>query len=142
MNIPVLLSLACLSVPAFAADITAHIAGVENGEGRVRFAMFSQSREKHFPQETERAEYLVDAHVNDGQATVSIADVPAGTYAIFVYHDRNNNGTVDHKWYGPPAEAFAYYRRYEVKWMPPGFEEVSFDVGGADIDMDITLQMF
>lgn len=137
-----LLMLIICSQPLFAVEITAHVTGFENSSGRLRFAMFTKAREDSFPVEFKDAEYVKDAGINNGEATVSISNVAAGVYAVFLFHDSNNNGVMDHKWYGPPEEAFAYYKLYKVKMMPPDFDDVSFQVSDTDIQLEIPLQIF
>lgn len=129
-------------VPAHAADITVHVTGFEDDSGYLRCTLFSKSREEYFPTKSSQADFLTDTRISGRHAVATIRNVPAGTYSLFVYHDSNGNGAMDHKWYGPPAEAFAYYRSFEVKMLPPGFDEVSFEVDRADLTLEIPLQRY
>ncbi len=137
-----LLMLLLLSLPLCAADITATVTGFENSDGRLRFSMFSKSRQGLFPMETGKADYVKEAEINGGEAIVKLSDVTAGEYAVFVYHDSNNNNDMDHHWYGPPIEAFGYYTPFKVKLMPPDFDEVSFRVTDSDMEITVPLQVY
>ncbi len=136
------LLLTLFSLPGHAADITARISGFDGDQGRARFAMFSTERQARFPDKTNLADYVMDAAITGGVATITINNVPAGEYAVFVYHDRNSNNILDHKWYGPPMEAFGYSKQFKVKLMPPSFDEVSFQITDSDLVLDIALQTF
>lgn len=135
------LLLTLLSLPGYAADLTARITGFASNQGNARLVMFSKSRQALFPNKGD-ADYVRDSAISAGTATITISDVPAGEYAVFVYHDSNSNYSLDHKWYGPPNEAFGYYRHFTVKLMPPDFEEVSFQVTDRDLVFDLSLQTF
>ncbi len=137
-----LIFLTLLSTPLYGANLSASVSGFENAQGHLRFALFSKARQEAFPRETDKADYVRDLEIRNGQAQVSLCDIPPGTYAVFLFHDSNDNGVVDHRWYGPPEEAFAYYRIFKVRLLPPEFDEVAFQVKDADIEMEIPLQHF
>ncbi len=137
-----LIILVLLSTPLYGADISATVSGFKNNQGHLRFALFSKARQEAFPRETDKADYVQEMEIRNGKAHVSLSDIPPGIYAVFLFHDSNDNGVVDHRWYGPPEEAFAYYRIYQVKVVPPDFDEVAFEVKDADIEVKIPLQFF
>lgn len=138
----VIVMLMLFALPLYAADITATITGFENNEGQLRFSMFSKSRQALFPMETGEAEYVSNAEIHNGKAIITIKDVPPGEYAVFVYHDSNGNNDMDHHWYGPPIEAFGYYKLFQVRLMPPNFDDVSFRVSDSDVKIRIPLQIY
>lgn len=89
-----------------------------------------------------KAQHISEAEIINGRANISLNGIKPGSYAIFVYHDSNNNNKVDHKWYGPPKESVGYYREYKIKMMPPDFEDVMFEYIKSNIKMSIVLQTF
>lgn len=137
-----MLLLALCALPGYAAEITARVTGFANDQGSVKFAMFSKSRQGFFPDKAGQADYVADSVISAGTATITFHNVPEGEYAVFVYHDSNSNNILDHRWYGPPLEPFAYYRAFKVKLMPPAFDEVAFQVTDRDRVLDISLQTF
>lgn len=138
----VFVMLVLFALPLYAADITATITGFENSEGRLQFSMFPKSQQALFPMETGEAEYVSNAEIHNGEAIITIKDVPPGEYAVFVYHDSNGNNDMDHQWYGPPIEAFGYYIPFKVRLMPPDFGDVSFRVSDPVMKIRIPLQSF
>jgi len=65
-----------------------------------------------------------------GTQTLQICDVPAGTYAVAVYQDVNNNGELDSNFIRIPKEPYGFSNNVE-KLTPPSFEEASFEFDGA-----------
>jgi uncharacterized protein (DUF2141 family) len=49
----------------------------------------------------------------DGKATLAFKDLPHGSYAVIVYHDENENGTLDHK-FGFPNEAMGFSNGWDL----------------------------
>lgn len=141
MKRSILLLLTLLPLPGYGVDLTARITGFANSQGSARLAMFSKSRQELFPNKG-NPDYVRDSVITAGTATITLSDVPPGEYAIFVYHDSNSNNSLDHKWYGPPREAFGYYRHFTVKLVPPDFDEVSFQVTDKEMVFNISLQTF
>lgn len=142
MRIFTVLVLLFTSTGVLAGEIHAAISGFESSEGQLVAVVFSDARQEGFPTEMKQAVLIQHAKIIDGKSHISLKDLESGTYAIFVFHDKNANGIVDHKWYGPPAESFAYYRDYQVFMGPPDFDEVSFQMGNTKLEIEISLQHF
>ncbi len=53
--------------------------------------------------------------------------LPAGKYAVTVYHDLNSNGELDRKFYGPPKEPAAFSNNY-TPFGPPRFSSCAIEV--------------
>lgn len=138
----ILLLSALLTVPAVAADLRIHVTGFEDSEGRMRLALFSERSRDAFPLKAEAAERVREAVIEGDEVRLNLRGVEPGRYALFVYHDRNQNGLIDHKWYGPPGESIAYFRPYRPIFRPPDFEQVAFDVHESDKVFDIELIHF
>lgn len=54
-----------------------------------------------------------------------ITDVPAGQYALLVYHDENGNGQLDRNFIGIPKEPIGLSNGYRPKG-PPSFSKAAF----------------
>ncbi|MFA6310057.1 MAG: DUF2141 domain-containing protein [Sterolibacterium sp.] len=46
--------------------------------------------------------------IRDGKASFEFAGLPAGSYAVVVFHDENDNGEIDHNRLGLPSEALGF----------------------------------
>jgi uncharacterized protein (DUF2141 family) len=68
-----------------------------------------------------------------GQASnIRLGGVAPGSYALAVIHDENGNGRLD-KFMGIPREGFGFSRNPRIRMGPPRFDEVRFDVAGANV---------
>lgn len=68
-----------------------------------------------------------------------IRDVPAGTIAVLVYADENNNRALDKSFIGIPREPLGLSNGYRPKG-PPSFQRASFPIeAGEALSLDIEL---
>ena len=74
----------------------------------------------------------------DGKVTVTFENVAAGTYAILVLHDANDNEQMDFEANGMPKESFGASNN-SMNFGPPQFTTAKFDVNNEDIEMKIIL---
>ena len=63
--------------------------------------------------------------------TVIFKHVPAGNYALAVYHDENMNGSLDVSEIGIPREGYAFSGKNKGPGKPK-FEEAVFELAGND----------
>lgn len=63
--------------------------------------------------------------------TVIFSHVPAGKYAVAVYHDENLNGKLDANEKGIPLEGYGFSTRTKMPGRPK-FEQAEFEVNGND----------
>lgn len=72
---------------------------------------------------------LIGEEVHNQHAmTIRVPDLPYGDYAFAIFHDENNNGTMDQNLVGIPSEPFAFSKKPPSKFRLPKFEEVKFDL--------------
>ncbi|MBS9522795.1 DUF2141 domain-containing protein [Litoribacter alkaliphilus] len=64
-----------------------------------------------------------DAPVRNGQATVETRSLPYGEYAMFVYHDENDNDEVDFNLFKMPKEGIGFSNNPKIGLSKPKFEE-------------------
>ena len=60
----------------------------------------------------DQAYLRASAEIHDGSATVTFADLVDGKYAVVVFHDENDNGTLDHNFMRLPAEPLGNWPRW------------------------------
>lgn len=61
-----------------------------------------------------------------GTVVAHFSSVRPGQYSVAVFHDENNNGTVDRNFLGLPSEGFGFSRR--TPFRVPSFKETSFEL--------------
>ena len=64
--------------------------------------------------------------VKDKTVTVPCEGLPEGTYALALFQDLNENGTLDTGTFGIPQEPTAFSNDAQGVMGPPSFEECSF----------------
>jgi len=115
--------------------ITVRIVGLDNSDGAVRAEL--TTAQNYEGEGNVRAESLP---IQDKKAQWTIKNVPAGTYALRLYHDANGNGELDTNMFGVPQEAFGFSNDARGNLGPPAFEDASFTVTSGSRSMTITLK--
>jgi uncharacterized protein (DUF2141 family) len=107
--------------------ITVEISEIQGTEGQISIGLYTS--EEGFP-ETEKSYKGINVRVTGKEAVAAFQDVPAGTYAIAVFHDTNSNGKLDKNFLGIPKEGYAFSNNVFGTFGPPDFEEASFELDG------------
>lgn len=121
---------------AVAGEIEIRLHGAASSEGKLRLALFED--EAAFEAGRQLAGIFVPASPN--AVEIVFRDVPAGTYAISSFHDRNDNSELDRNLVGMPVEAFGFSNDARGTFGPPSFEKMSFSVGDAPVALEIHLR--
>lgn len=130
------LSLLAPSWCASAAVLDVEVTGLSSDAGDVHIALYDNP--DAFPSsDGMRAEK--QAPILDRRARFTFQDIPAGRYAVAVYHDENANHTFDQAIFGIPLEDYGFSNDARVFFGPPGFDEAAFDVADPETRMTIHL---
>ncbi len=62
----------------------------------------------------------------EGKTIITIADLPEGTYAVSIFHDKNGNKELDTNFIGIPKEPVAFSMAKMKTFGPPSFKACSF----------------
>lgn len=122
-------ALAMLAAPAFADDVVITLDGVQPRGGLLLVAL---QTEEQFLKPMGAHGARVASPVAAGPVTVTLKDVPPGTYSLSVLHDVNGDGqmAVDDK--GMPGEGWAMKGGREMRG-PPEWASASFTVSGGQV---------
>ena len=107
--------------------ITVEISGIQGTEGQISIGLYTS--EEDFP-ETEKSYKGIYAKVTGEEAVAAFQDIPAGTYAIAVFHDTNSNTKLDKNFFGIPKEGYAFSNNVFGTFGPPDFDDASFELDG------------
>ena len=81
-----------------------------------------------------------DVKVTTGEITVTLKDIPAGTYAIAVIQDKNSDGEHNTNLFGAPTEPYGFSNNVYGRFGPPDFEDVSVNIeNGKTLSLTINL---
>ena len=124
--------------PAAAATLTVNITDVEDIDGVVRIAVCDR---KHFTEA--QCAYKGSAPANaDGQASVTIHDIPPGVYAVQAYADTNNNDRLDTNWIGWPKEGMGFSNDAQMHHGPPSYDDAAIKLSEPGGTIRFSMQYF
>ncbi|HKQ45186.1 MAG TPA: DUF2141 domain-containing protein [Rhizomicrobium sp.] len=118
-----------LIAPAWAQEpngtLVIHIEDVSPKGGILRLGLYDEAR---YPDDDSAAILSADVKAEPGRTTVTLNNVPPGTYAIQAYQDINSNDKMDTSWLGFPQEPFGFSRDAKPRLSKPRFSAVKFEV--------------
>jgi uncharacterized protein (DUF2141 family) len=117
--------------------IRAHIEGLRSDRGQVVCALFAAADD--FPKNIDWAYARTAAQIMARQATCEFRNVPAGIYAISVFHDENGNGKLETNWLGIPREGVGASNNPKPRMGPPKFAAAKFQHSEASMDVEIIM---
>lgn len=128
--------LALLPSQAQSANVDVSIAGIQSSKGRVLCRLFTA--ESRFPREGEVQSLAVP--ITAGASVCTFVGVPAGTYAVAIAHDTNDNGRLDQNFLGLPLEGFGFSRNVKPRFGPPRFSKAAIPVPQTGATISLTMQ--
>ena len=123
--------------PGFTIKVT--VTNIRSDKGHVLLGLFNNG--EGFPSKSEKAFARTSVAIKDGAATAEFKDVPAGTWAVGVLHDENDNFKIDRIAGGIPKEGFGASNDAKAIFGPPKFKAAKFDVA-ADKSIIIRMKYF
>lgn len=135
LNLTALATIYMLASPfANAADWKILVEAVKSDDGEIRAALWDNA--EGFPGKGEpMAVASVAASATD--KVLRFENLAAGTYAVSLYHDENNNNKLDKKFTRLPKEGMGFSNNAVIKFGPPSFEDAAIQVGKHDIKTQI-----
>jgi uncharacterized protein (DUF2141 family) len=106
--------------------IKVNITGLRSSKGTLYLSLYNSA--EGYPQKASAAYRLSSAPITQGQSTILLDGIPAGTYAIACYHDENGNGKLDTNFFGVPAEGTGASNNARGSLGPPKFRDARFEV--------------
>lgn len=114
-----------------------HVQNVSSKGGILRLGLYDEAG---YPHDDSKPIASADVTAHPGLTTVTLNNIPAGTYAIQAYQDTNSNDKVDTSWFGIPQEPFGFSRDARPRLSKPGFAAVKFDVAPGINSQTLHLQ--
>jgi uncharacterized protein (DUF2141 family) len=103
--------------------INVEVNGLKNNKGQVMIGIYNS--DKTFLEKTFRGNVAL---IKKNKATATFANMPAGEYAISVFHDENSNGKLDVNFMGIPKEEYAASNGAKGFMGPPKYTDAMFKV--------------
>ena len=119
------------------AEVIVYVSNIASDKGNVDCALFPS--EAGFPMQGSDA--LQSRHsARPGTVECRFENLSAGTYAVAVSHDENQNGKTDTNFLGIPKEAWGVSNNVRPKMRAPRFDEAAFDLAdGQTLTLEITV---
>jgi len=123
-----LIALALVSPAVSNAEDTAtlivQVTGASPGKGQAVFSLFT-SKENFLREPYTTMTTPVDSN---GHAIFQVKGLKAGTYAVSVYHDADNNGELNTGLFGIPTELVGFSNQARSLFGPPPFRKAAFQM--------------
>lgn len=124
--------------PPGTGKVRVTVTGFENDEGQVLIALFLS--ESGWPDDEALAFAATVLPIRNRQAFAEFKDVPAGPFAISVFHDEDQDRELDTGVFGIPTEDYGFSRNARDTFGPPSFDDARLEVGAAE-SMSIAIQV-
>ena len=136
----VLVSLSVLAFdePHARLEIDVRVVEPEASDALAGVALWAASH--GFPEDIQHAVATTYVPIIDGKALATFDELAPGSYALTVYHDKNNNQEFDKNWLGMPREAWGVSNNARPRLRAPRFEEASFELTAGVQSIDISIR--
>jgi uncharacterized protein (DUF2141 family) len=115
-------------------DIKVEVKNAKNNHGKMFFAL--HDNENDFLKKEIRG--AVKAITNNASMAI-FKNVPAGTYAVSIFHDENDNGKLDTNSLGIPNEPYGCSNNAKGFMGPPKWKNAKFELKDKDQNLIINL---
>jgi uncharacterized protein (DUF2141 family) len=132
MRLPLCIILVCSSLAGAAqSSVVARIVNLRNDKGLCRVCIFD--RQEAFNGKGGKPLQCQELLIKDRAAAATFTGLAAGTYAIFVFHDANNNNKFDTNFLGIPTEGYGASKNHLPFAAAPSFNSNKFSVAANTI---------
>lgn len=105
-------------------DLNIEVINVSNTEGKIFIGLFDKGDD--FPKGVGSAK-SVFVEIDSSTVNYTFKNIAAGTYAVAVYHDENDNGEMDFGLFHIPTEDYGCSKGATGTFGPPDFEDAKFN---------------
>jgi uncharacterized protein (DUF2141 family) len=117
--------------------LNVNVTGLRNDNGVVRCGLYASADGFRQPGREFRGAI---ARIRGNQATCSFGSIPAGNYAVAVFHAEQNETQMDVGMFGKPKQGFGFSRNPSAAFGPPSFSAAAFDYKGDNQALQVRLQ--
>lgn len=119
---------------ALAAALEIQIKDKSSDKGRFFYLLFDS--EEGFPENEKKSKLQGSFSAEENSLTLN--ELPNGSYAFTIFHDENNNKKLDTNFLGIPKESFGFSNNPRILFGAPAFDECKFKISG---DKTIKIEM-
>lgn len=120
--------------------IVINLNGMKNTNGKVNVALYNSEQTFNDPSQAYR---LLFFPTTGGNMIIQVDSLPAGQYAFGIFHDENDNASIDANFVGIPQEGFAFSNNALGSFGPPTWAQAQFDLPvKSTITQSISLKFY
>ena len=123
-----LLSLIILNHSSTSYDLTINVKGFPSSKGEAYIAIYRATDD--FPVFGKQYKGKTTT-ISENASQVVFSGITSGSYAVAVYHDKNNNNVLDKNYLGIPTEAYGFSNNARRTFSAPSFSEASVVVNNS-----------
>ncbi len=124
-------------ISAHALTLTVKGLGTSSANGKYLCLLFNSA--VGFPKEPAKAYKSVTGTVAGNTGSCIFPGVPAGTYAVSTFHDKNSDEKLNTGMFGIPQEKYGFSNNASEPFGPPSFQKAAFKLT-ADYVLQINLK--
>lgn len=113
------------AVNAEQVELIVQVEGAQSNTGKVFVAVLNSAEAYQDDQAEPVAQGVWPVQNKKAEGRFQL---PPGVYAIRLFHDENNNGTLDTNLIGIPTEPFGFSNNASVVFGPPSFDKVKVEI--------------
>ena len=110
-------------LPTYDLDIT--ITDIKSNEGKMQIGLYNNKESFPLVDKQYRLFYF---DVNGFSGIYTIRDLPAGEYAVAIFHDKNSDRICNTNFLGVPKEGFGFSENFKPRFYAPTFNDCHFDL--------------
>ena len=128
------------AAPALSGELVVTITGIKKSTGTVLVTLKNSEAAWNSDMDAVAVQKIAAQKAVEAKGTlvVNFGDLPAGTYAVMVLHDENDNHKMDTGFMGIPSEGYGFSNNPHVR-RKPYFSETKFEVGAKAANVAIQL---
>ena len=132
-----LTTLFCTNI--FAANLSIKITNLQKKGGTMNIAIWDGPQ--GFPKDYNYAIQVDIFEAKEGMIA-TFNNLPAGNYALAIFHDENSNGDLDTNAVGIPSEGFGFSNNPRILFGPPSFNKAKIKLGSSNKTISVKLKHF
>ena len=113
------------------------VKNVKNNTGQVGFFLFNSA--DGFPTQIEKALFSGFVKIAGNTAEYTFTNIAVGTYAVYVFHDADNNKKLKTNFIGMPKEGIGVSNNAKGHFGPPKYNDAKFDFNKPEQTITISL---
>lgn len=126
-----------LSTSVLAESLSVQVSQARSDEGVVRCGLFNDVATWRKEDQAWRS---VDASLHDAKAVCDFGSVPAGNYAIAVFHAEQGEANISYGFLGKPKQGVGFSNNPSITFGPPDFESALISVRTQPVVIPIQLK--